>query len=81
MLLLLRGVPTSYGLACTYVAIEVSANRFVVRTYEIVARVRAGGMGEVWRARDTRLDRDVAVKILTPAMADEPDRLRMPGSR
>src|SRR5262245_57112549 len=34
--------------------------------YEIIERIGAGGMGEVWRARDTRLDRDVAIKILPP---------------
>ena len=33
--------------------------------YEIIALIGAGGMGEVYRARDTRLDRDVAIKVLT----------------
>src|SRR5688500_8055328 len=46
--------------------------------YEIVSRLGAGGMGEVWRARDTRLDRSVALKVLSPAMAgDSSVRLRM----
>src|SRR5215467_3070840 len=43
--------------------------------YEILAAIGAGGMGEVYRARDTRLNRDVALKILPEAFAADPDRL------
>ncbi len=44
--------------------------------YEIVAGIGAGGMGEVYRARDTRLDRAVAIKVLPEDAARDPDRLR-----
>ena len=43
--------------------------------YEIVSPIGAGGMGEVWRARDTKLNRDVAIKILPEAFAHDPDRV------
>src|ERR1700693_6086295 len=46
-----------------------------VGPYEIVAAIGAGGMGEVYRARDTKLNRDVALKILPEAFASDPDRL------
>jgi len=42
--------------------------------YEIDVAIGAGGMGEVYRARDTRLDRVVAIKILPAAVSNEPER-------
>jgi eukaryotic-like serine/threonine-protein kinase len=42
--------------------------------YEVLALVGAGGMGEVYRARDTRLNRTVAIKILAPSIAADPQR-------
>lgn len=43
--------------------------------YTIVGALGAGGMGEVYRATDDRLGRDVAIKVLPAAVADDPERL------
>jgi eukaryotic-like serine/threonine-protein kinase len=52
------------------------APRTLLGPYEIVAPIGAGGMGEVYKARDTRLDRAVAVKILPAEMGADADRRR-----
>jgi Tol biopolymer transport system component len=46
-----------------------------VGTYEVVAAIGSGGMGAVYRAHDTKLNRDVALKVLLPEVADNPERL------
>src|SRR5215469_10570587 len=43
--------------------------------YEITGAIGAGGMGEVYRARDTKLGRDVAIKVLPAAFVNDPERL------
>ena len=46
-----------------------------VGVYEILAPLGAGGMGEVYRARDSKLNRDVAIKVLPELFTADPDRL------
>ncbi len=40
--------------------------------YQVTAKIGQGGMGEVWQARDTKLDRDVALKVLPEAFTSDP---------
>jgi serine/threonine protein kinase len=44
--------------------------------YELLAPIGSGGMGEVFRGRDKRLNRDVAIKVLPKEFASDPERLR-----
>jgi eukaryotic-like serine/threonine-protein kinase len=50
------------------------AEGFRLGPYEIIAPLGAGGMGEVYRARDARLGRDVAIKVLPASFANDGDR-------
>ena len=64
--------------AAALMATSADAGTFVGRqfgSYSVVELLGAGGMGEVYRARDRQLDRDVAIKMLPPVFIKDPDRL------
>jgi eukaryotic-like serine/threonine-protein kinase len=47
--------------------------------YEVVDLIGAGGMGEVYRGRDTRLNRTIAIKVLSPSLGSDPEFRHHPG--
>jgi eukaryotic-like serine/threonine-protein kinase len=59
----------------TIVGDAVASARRRIGPYEVIALIGAGAMGEVYRARDTRLNRDIALKVLPPLFALDPDRV------
>jgi serine/threonine protein kinase len=66
-----RGAPKAY----TYPSMPIAPGTKLGQ-YEITARIGAGGMGEVFRARDTRFGRSVAIKVLPEEFAGDAARLK-----
>jgi serine/threonine protein kinase len=65
--------PSGRGTGCSVDMTLRSGTR--LGAYEIISAIGAGGMGEVYRGRDTRLNRDVALKVLPDAFTLDPERL------
>jgi serine/threonine protein kinase len=56
------------------------ANGTRLGSYEVVSALGTGRMGEVFRARDTKLNRDVAIEVLPAALAEGPERVGFPAT-
>jgi Tol biopolymer transport system component len=63
------------GVERTYTLLPVMTLPDKIGDFQVLSRIGEGGMGEVYRARDERLGRDVAIKVLPAALAADPDRL------
>jgi eukaryotic-like serine/threonine-protein kinase len=66
---------SAHAKGCIITAMPLSPHQFIEQ-YEILSTLGVGGMGEVYRARDTRLNRDVAIKVLPGLSTTDTDRLR-----
>ena len=69
------GMKGPHPRARLFASVTIAAGQRLAH-YEVLGPLGAGGMGEVYRARDTRLEREVAIKVLPEELADDEDRLR-----